>query len=80
MKTILIEDGLDENPGDVEIQITDIDTELFERLFENLSISCTLLSTPSIAKVMFIDVTFYSCCDLITLIHDCDWFSSSLKL
>ena len=32
-----------------------------------LSISYTLLSTPSIIK-MFTDVTLYSCCDLITLI------------
>ena len=32
-----------------------------------MSISCTLLSTPSIIK-MFINVTLYSCCDLITLI------------
>ena len=45
----------------------------------NLSISCTLSSTPSITKMMFIDVTFYPCCDLITLIRDTDWSSSSLK-
>ena len=40
--------------------------ELLERLFENLSISYALLSTPSII-MMFTDVTLYSCCDLITL-------------
>ena len=62
---VLIEDGLDEYPVDVEMHITS--EEFLECLCENLSISYILLSAPSII-MMFADVTLYSCCDLITLI------------
>ena len=43
---VFIEDGLDEHSADIEMHVTQ--KELLERLFENLSISYTLLSTPSI--------------------------------